>query len=155
MRRCRAKKAETVTPQEVAQSQCRTSSKHNQRHKERQLETRTEAALKDARRLQNQARVISFRLRLKLLSPKGVRSSTRHQSTHLEADEPTPIEDVPSPSGYKYVSSESRAYKCVDKHLPKTPTKKVRLIEKVYQNSSPRTHSAFKNSDVLSTAFNN
>ncbi len=151
VRRCRSKKAGRVTPEEGVQSKLRMSVKHNSwRHAEKQLELSADAASKEMRRLQNRSRVRDFRLRVKLKTAQGERLSTCNQPNERDEE----LSSSPSSTGYQHTSSESRAYKRVHGTLPKTPAKKIRLVEKVYENSTPRTRSAFKNSRVLSKAFN-
>ena len=58
-----------------------------------------------------------------------------------------------SPDNYKHKSSETRAYKRVSDNLPQPPAKKVRILEKIVQNTTPRSRKVLESSPSLQAVF--
>ena len=92
-------------------------------------------------RVANRNRVQAFRMRIKLQTPTSAKQDI--QSKHV----------TESPDNYKHKSSETRAYKRVSDNLPQTPAKKVRIIEKIVQNTTPRSRKVLESSPSLQAVF--
>lgn len=139
----KATKAEMESPKEINPQKLRRlkeqhrASMAEQRQKEKQ------------QREDTRKRVQNYRLRIKLANfESSVSPKASQQSDQDFCQSPLTYTE-----GYKHKSSESRAFKRVNETLPHTPAKKVRIIEKIVTNTTPRSRKALTESPSIQAVF--